>query len=75
MQNKSPLRKGGGFNLNALNDELRILAKPLVDLAGCLVLGITIALLNSADQLLALALDHLKVVIGQLGPVALDLCP
>src|SRR5262245_32008412 len=71
IQNKSPLRKGGGQI--SLSYDLRILAKPFINFARCLILGVSIALLNSTDQFFALALDHLKVVIGQLGPLLLDL--
>ena len=37
------------------------------------VLGDTVALLNPPEQLLALAGDHVDVVVGELAPLFLDL--
>jgi hypothetical protein len=47
--------------------------EPAVDLALGLVLRNAIALLETAGELLALALDHVEVVIGELAPLLLNL--
>jgi hypothetical protein len=49
--------------------------QPLVDLAIGFVLGFAVALLDLTGQLLAIALDHIEVVISQLAPLRLDLTP
>jgi hypothetical protein len=46
--------------------------EPGVDLAFGFVLGHAIALLESAAELCALALDHVEIVIGELTPLLLN---
>src|ERR1700730_13384528 len=47
--------------------------EPSVDLAFRLVLRNAIMLLQTAGELLALALDHIEVVVGELAPLLLSL--
>src|ERR671913_2055381 len=46
---------------------------PAIDLALCLVLGDAVALLDTANELVLLAVDDRNVVLGQLAPLLLDL--
>src|SRR5436190_15825511 len=46
---------------------------PAIDLLLRLVLGDAIALLDAADELVLLAVDDGKIVLGQLAPLLLDL--
>ena len=52
---------------------VRVAALESVDLALGLVLGDTVALLDASKQLVALAGDHVQVVVGELAPLLLDL--
>src|SRR5438132_12286466 len=47
--------------------------QPSVDLALGLVLGEAVTLLQSSGQFLALALDHIEVIVGELAPFLLNL--
>ena len=48
-------------------------AGPSLDLLLGLVLGDAVALLDAADQLVLLAVDHAKIVIGEFSPLFLHL--
>src|SRR5262245_60256227 len=50
---------------------LRSVLQPGIDLLLGLVLGVPITLLQAAGELLALAFDHVDIVVGELAPVLL----
>src|SRR5262249_16003196 len=47
--------------------------QPVIDLALSLILRVAIALLQTPGQLVALAFDHVEVVVGKLTPLLLHL--
>src|SRR5689334_12477679 len=72
--------RGAGFVSAGMDGPLPGLPPiPVVDFLLRLILGVTVALLQAAFELILLAVDDIEVVVGELAPLllhlALDLLP
>src|SRR5262245_16617161 len=59
--------------LNVVSPSPALRGQPAVDVLAHLVLGLAVALLDLAFELVAAAADDVKIVVGQLTPLLLDL--